>query len=128
MSYYFSKTIEGKWQDTKEKVIALLKEYGFGVLTEIDMQTTFKNKLNADIQRYEILGACNPNFAYQAVQSENKIGLMLPCNVILRETDDGKIEVAAVDPVASMQAVENDNLVAIAQQVQMKLKQVIEQL
>lgn len=128
MSYYFSKTVTGSWQDTKKSVIAKLKENGFGVLTEIDMKTTLKNKLDVDIKRYEILGACNPSMAYKAVQAEENIGLMLPCNVILREVDGDKIEVSAVDPIASMQAVKNDGLGAVAQQVQGMLKQVIDAL
>jgi len=128
MSYYFSKTVTGNWQDTKASVIAKLKENGFGVLTEIDLKATLKNKLDVDIKRYEILGACNPSMAYKAVQAEENIGLMLPCNVILREVDGDKIEVSAVDPIASMQAVKNDGLGAVAQQVQGMLKQVIDAL
>src|SRR5690606_21490592 len=128
MSYYFSKTVTGNWQDTKASVIAKLKENGFGVLTEIDLKATLKNKLDVDIKRYEILGACNPSMAYKAVKAEENIGLMLPCNVILREVDGDKIEVSAVDPIASMQAVKNDGLGAVAQQVQGMLKQVIDAL
>jgi|SRR5690606_26082718 len=128
MSYYFSKIVTGDWQKIKENVIAKLKEQGFGVLTEIDMKTTLKNKIGVDIMRYEILGACNPPFAYQAVTAEENIGLMLPCNVVLKEVGDDQVEVSAVDPIASMQAVKNDNLGEVAQQVQDKLKQFIETL
>lgn len=128
MSYYFSKIVTGDWQKIKENVIAKLKEQGFGVLTEIDMKTTLKNKIGVDIMRYEILGACNPPFAYQAVTAEENIGLMLPCNVVLKEVGDDQVEVSAVDPIASMQAVKNDSLGEVAQQVQDKLKQFIETL
>ena len=128
MSYYFSKIVTGDWQKIKENVIAKLKEQGFGVLTEIDMKTTLKNKIGVDIMRYEILGACNPPFAFQAVTAEENIGLMLPCNVVLKEVGDDQVEVSAVDPIASMQAVKNDNLGEVAQQVQDKLKQFIETL
>lgn len=128
MSYYFSKIVTGDWQKIKENVIAKLKEQGFGVLTEIDMKTTLKNKIGVDIMRYEILGACNPPFAYQAVTAEENIGLMLPCNVGLKEVGDDQVEVSAVDPIASMQAVKNDSLGEVAQQVQDKLKQFIETL
>ena len=104
-----------------------LRKEGFGVLTEIDVQETLKKKLNADFRRYKILGACNPPFAYQALQAEDKIGTMLPCNVIVQESDGG-VEVAAVDPIASMAAVKNPKLAAVADQVQAKLKKVIETL
>ncbi|MDX2361257.1 MAG: DUF302 domain-containing protein [Crocinitomicaceae bacterium] len=125
MSYYFNKTLSNvTFEQAIEKVTAALKEEGFGVLTNIDMQATLKNKLDVDIDRYEILGACNPNFAYKALQSEDKIGLMLPCNVILQEKGEG-VEVSVVDPVASMQAIENPALEPIAGEVQAKLKAVI---
>ena len=102
-----------------------LQKEGFGVLTEIDVAATLKKKLDVDFQPYRILGACNPNFAYQALQAEDKIGTMLPCNVIVQETDDG-VEVAAVDPIASMASVENPALREIAEHVQALLKRVIE--
>ena len=125
MSYYFSKKIRGSFDDTLDKVIGSLKEEGFGILTEIDVQATLKKKLDVDFHRYRILGACNPPFAYKALQTEDKIGTMLPCNVIVQEKEEGEIEVAAVDPVASMKAVENPDLLKIAQQVQEKLKRVV---
>jgi uncharacterized protein (DUF302 family) len=128
MSYYFNKTIKGSFDEVLEKVIASLKSQGFGVLTEIDVKETLKKKLDADFQKYRILGACNPPFAYKALQVENKIGTMLPCNVIVQEISGGEIEVAAVDPVASMKAVENQELLEIATQVQEKLKRVVESL
>ncbi len=125
MSYYFSKTIEASFDEVVIKVIEDLKREGFGILTEIDVKETLKKKLDVDFRKYRILGACNPPFAYQALQAEDKIGLMLPCNVIVQEISDGKVEVAAIDPVASMQAVKNDKLDEIAGQVQEKLRQVI---
>ena len=111
-----------------EKVRECLKEEGFGVLTEIDVKNTLKKKLDADFRNYIILGACNPPYAYQALQSERMIGTMLPCNVIVQDTENGKIEVAAVDPLASMQAINNPSLGEVAQEVRQKLKRVIERL
>jgi uncharacterized protein (DUF302 family) len=109
-------------------VTEALKKEGFGVLTEIDVKATLKKKLDVDFRDYRILGACNPPFAYQALQSEDKIGTMLPCNVIVQEVGQGRVEVAAVDPVASMSAVTNEHLNAVAGQVQATLRQVIENL
>jgi uncharacterized protein (DUF302 family) len=128
MSYYFSKIIEGSFDEALEKVVSALKSEGFGVLTEIDVKETLKKKLDVDFQKYRILGACNPPFAYKALQAENKIGTMLPCNVIVQEISENKVEVAAVDPVASMKAVENKELLKIAEQVQEKLKAVVRSL
>jgi uncharacterized protein (DUF302 family) len=125
MSYYFSKTIHDSYENALERVINSLKKEGFGVLTEIDVKETLKKKLDVDFQRYEILGACNPPFAYKALRTENKIGTMLPCNVIVQEISEGEVEVAAVDPVASMRAIENPDLLEIAKQVQEKLKKVV---
>ncbi len=125
MSYYFSKKINESFEEAVEKVIAVLKSEGFGVLTEIDVKETLKKKLDVDFQKYRILGACNPPFAYQALRVENKIGTMLPCNVIVQEISEGEVEVAAVDPVASMKAIENPALLEIANQVQQKLKKVV---
>lgn len=128
MSYYFSQKIRGSFDEVREKVIASLKEEGFGILTEIDVKQTLKKKLDVDFHNYKILGACNPPFAYKALQAENKIGTMLPCNVIVQEEKEGEIEVAAVDPVASMKAVDNPDLFGIAQQVRDKLKKVVKSL
>ncbi len=128
MSYHFTKSIDTTFDQAIEQVTAALKEEGFGVLTEIDVKETFKKKLDVDYPRYKILGACNPNFAYQALQKENKIGTMLPCNVVVQEKDDGAIEVSAVDPLASMQAADNEELEEIAGQVQQRLKKIIESL
>ncbi|MDH3246588.1 MAG: DUF302 domain-containing protein [Saprospiraceae bacterium] len=128
MQYYFSKTIECSFEEALNKVTESLKEQGFGILTEIDIQATMKKKLGVDFVPYKILGACNPPFAYKALQEENKIGTMLPCNVIVQSLEDGKVEVAAIDPVASMQAVENEALDGIAREVRAKLKVAIDQL
>lgn len=128
MSYYFSTQITSEFSAAIEKVKDVLKAEGFGVLTEIDMKATLKKKLDADFRNYMILGACNPPFAYQALQSEDKVGLMLPCNVIVQEIEPGKIEVAAVDPMASMMAIDNPSLGAVAEEVQDKMKKVIEAL
>ncbi|AOW20676.1 DUF302 domain-containing protein [Urechidicola croceus] len=128
MNYYFNKTITGDFNAIIEKTTNLLKEQGFGILTEIDIQQTLKNKLNVDFNKYKILGACNPEFAYQALQEEDKIGTMLPCNVIVQELGKNNIEVAAVNPVMSMQAVINPALIGIANEVSEKLKNVIKNL
>ncbi len=128
MSYYFSKTLQISFDVAVAKTVEELKKEGFGILTEIDVKETLKKKLNVDFRKYKILGACNPPFAYQALQSEDKIGLMLPCNVIVQETADGKTEVSAIDPIASMQAIENPKLRTVAEQVQAKLKKVIDNL
>ena len=126
MSYYFSKIVEDSFEDTIERVTAHLADAGFGVLTTIDVSATLKKKIDVDFQRYTILGACNPGLAHKALLAEDKIGTMLPCNVIVQETADGKVEVAAVDPVASMMAVKNETLDGIASEVQGMLKNVIE--
>ncbi len=126
MSYYFSKIVDDSFDDAIERVTKHLADAGFGVLTTIDVSATLKKKIDVDFQRYTILGACNPGFAYKALQAEDKIGVMLPCNVIVQETSDGKVEVAAVDPMASMMAIQNEALGGIATQVQGMLKDVIE--
>lgn len=128
MSYCFSKIIHMKFDKAVSDVIEELRKEGFGILTEIDVTDTLKRKLNVDYPNYTILGACNPPFAYRALQAEPQIGVMLPCNVVIRQLEEGKIEVAAVDPLASMQAIHNAELQSIAQEIQMKLKKVIEQL
>ncbi|MDP1813363.1 MAG: DUF302 domain-containing protein [Leadbetterella sp.] len=126
MNYYFTKTLSGNFENIIERVTESLKAEGFGVLTEIDIKATLKKKLDVDFYNYKILGACNPSFAYKALQTENKIGTMLPCNVIVQEKESGKIEVSAVDPAASMQAIQNQALKDIAEQVREKLKRVID--
>lgn len=126
MSYCFSKTVDSSFDQAIEKVTEELKKEGFGVLTEIDVKATLKKKLDVDFRQYKILGACNPQFAHQALLAEDKIGSMLPCNVIVQERDGNKIEISAIDPVASMMAVKNDTLGNVAGQVREKLKRVIE--
>ncbi|MEP2669148.1 MAG: DUF302 domain-containing protein [Cyclobacteriaceae bacterium] len=128
MNYYFNTTISGDFDQAVEKVTEELKKEGFGVLTEIDIKATLKKKLDVDFYNYRILGACNPPFAYKALQAEDKIGAMLPCNVIVQEKKPGEIEVSAVDPVASMQAVENEKLNEIANEISNKLRKVISNL
>lgn len=128
MSYHFSKTVSVPFDQAIEKVTEALKKNGFGVLTTIDVSATLKNKIDVDFRPYTILGACNPKFAYQALQSEDKIGTMLPCNVIVQQTDDGRVEVSAVDPIASMQAIDNPALGEIAGQVHGLLKATIDEL
>ena len=129
MSYYFNKILSNiSFEDAVEKVTEELKNEGFGVLTEIDIKSTLKKKLDVDFRNYRILGACNPPFAHQALLAEKYIGLMLPCNVIVQENADGNVDVAAVDPIASMQSVENDDLEGIAGKVRLKLQNVINSL
>lgn len=128
MSYFVSKRISTDFNKAIEKVTEKLKEEGFGVLTEIDVQETLKKKIDVDFRKYRILGACNPPSAYKALSEEPHIGLMLPCNVVVQETDDGRIDVSAVDPQASMQAVNNPNLTQIAGEIKSKLEHVINSL
>ncbi|WP_138431496.1 DUF302 domain-containing protein [Fodinibius saliphilus] len=128
MTYYYTTTTNKTFEEAIEEVTALLKEEGFGVLTEIDVKETLKKKLDVDFKKYHILGACNPEFAHKALTAEDKIGVMLPCNVIVEEHENGQVEVSAVNPVASMQAVENDELHSIADEVKKRLQKVIEQL
>jgi uncharacterized protein (DUF302 family) len=125
MSYYMTTTLNSEFDDAISLVTEKLKEQGFGVLTEIDVKQTLKKKLDVDFYNYKILGACNPPFAHKALMAENKIGTMLPCNVIIQEREEGKIEVSAVDPMASMQAVNNEELGGIAGEVRERLNKVI---
>ncbi len=129
MKYYIEKTLKGKSFDEVIETVtqALIKE-GFGILTEIDVQATLKKKLDEDFRPYRILGACNPPLAYKALQAEEKIGTMLPCNVIVQQKKEGEVEVAAVDPEASMQAVDNRELAGIAGEIQQRLQKVINEL
>ena len=128
MNYYFNKTINGTFEEVIDRVTQELKEEGFGILTEIDIEETLKKKLDVDFKKYRILGACNPPYAHKALLAEDKIGTMLPCNVIVQEVAARVIEVAAVNPMASMQAVDNDALKGIAQEITLKLENVIEKL
>ena len=125
MSYYFNTTVSLSFDDAIVKVTEELKKEGFGILTEIDVKSTLKTKLDADFYNYRILGACNPPSAYKALQAEDKIGTMLPCNVIVQEKTPGRVEVSAVDPMASMMAVENPALGEIADEIRTKLQKVI---
>lgn len=129
MSYFINKQLKNTtFEQAIEIVISELQEEGFGVLTEIDVKSTFKKKLNVDFKKYKILGACNPGFAYKALSMEDKIGVFLPCNVIIVENENGEIEVAAVDPIASMMAVKNRKLEEVASQIKHKLTRVIDNL
>ena len=126
--YYHKKFSQTSFDAVVAKTIAALKEEGFGVLTEIDIKSTLKKKLDVDFYNYKILGACNPEFAYKALLTEDKIGTMLPCNVIVQEKEPGNLEVSAVNPMASMQAIENPDLINVAENVSAKLKRVISNL
>lgn len=128
MSYCISATLGPGFDEAVRRTTEVLKEEGFGVLTEIDVADTLKKKIGVDFRRYRILGACNPKLAHEALQIEGNIGTMLPCNVVVQETADGRIEVAAIDPVASMMAVENPRLKQAAEQVREKLKRVVSRL
>jgi len=125
MKYYFEKTLNCSFDEAIEKVTEELKKEGFGVLTEIDVQATLKKKLDINFRNYRILGACNPPYAYKALSTEDKIGTMLPCNVIVQQISDSQVEVAAINPIASMQAVENKSLGEVASEITNKLEQVI---
>ena len=126
MSYYIAKTVGGSFEEAVHSVIASLEDEGFGILSDIDVKATMKKKLNEEFKNYRILGACNPPFALKALLSEDKIGTMLPCNVIIQELADGRIEVAAINPVSSMKAVGNPTLLSIASEIRDRLSRVIE--
>ncbi len=128
MSYYTNKIIEGDFDQVIEKVVGALKEEGFGVLSDIDVKSTMKEKLDVDFRNYRILGACNPPNAHKALTAEPHIGLMLPCNLVVQESEPGKIDVAAVDPKASMAAVDNPELESVAGFIKEKLEKVIHNL
>lgn len=125
MEYYFSAILHTGFDDAVTKITEALKTEGFGVLTEIDMQAKLKEKLGVDFRKYKILGACNPAFAYKAVQVEEMIGVMLPCNIVVTDQEDGTIKIAAIHPTASMMAIQNPALEPLAQEVTEKLKRVI---
>ncbi len=125
MNYYFNKTIASDFESVKKRVIEELSKEGFGILTEIDVQATFKNKLDVNFRKYQILGACNPHYAHKAIEVEDKIGTMLPCNVILQELENEQIEVAAINASASMQAVENSKVADVAKVISAKLQKVV---
>ena len=126
MSYYKSKIVETGFDETIDKATEELKKVGFGVLTEIDVKATLKKKIDVDFRKYKILGACNPKFAHKALQAEDKIGVLLPCNVIVQETEDGKTEVAIMNPAEAMSVVNNKGLAPIAQEVNELLEQALQ--
>jgi len=126
MSYYVSRTVDTAFDEVVQRVTAALKEEGFGILTDIDVQATLKAKLGVDLPEYRILGACNPSFAHQALQIEDKLGVLLPCNVIVRDAGGGRTEVAAIDPVASMDRTGNPQLAAFAEEIGVRLRRVVE--
>jgi uncharacterized protein (DUF302 family) len=126
MSYYLSRTINVAFDEVVQRVTAALKEEGFGVLTDIDVQATLKAKLGAVMPPYRILGACNPSLAHRALQIEDKLGVLLPCNVIVRDAGDGQTEVAAIDPVASMDQTGNPELASVAEEVRVRLHRAVE--
>lgn len=128
MSYYISKVTDYNFEEALTKVEEELKSEGFGVLTEIDVSATLKKKINVDFKKYKILGACNPALAHKALSSEDKIGVLLPCNVIVEENGNGKIEVAMVNPIVAMESVQNNNLAEIASEVTEKLKRVLDKI
>ena len=128
MSYYFARQLSTSFADAVARTTAALKEEGFGIITSIDVKETLKQKLGADFRAYTILGACNPKLAFEALQLEDKVGTMLPCNVVVQEVDAGQVEVAAVDPVASMRAIPNSKLLEKAQAVGQKLQSAIARL
>lgn len=128
MKYYFSKTLPVGFDEAIQQTTNALKDKGFGIITEIDVKKTFKEKLGVEFRNYRILGACNPKLAYEALQLEDKVGTMLPCNVVVNETAQGRTEVAAIDPVASMQAIDNPQLRQSAERVRTLLQNVIESL
>ena len=128
MSYYFAKTLAADFDEAVQRTVDALKAEGFGVITEIDVKTTFKAKLGVDFRNYRILGACNPALAHEALQLEDKVGTMLPCNVVVQDHGPGETEVAAIDPVASMQAIDNPRLKLAAEQVRDRLKRVVDRL
>ena len=125
MTYYFNKTVSADFESIKKKVVEELEKEGFGILSEIDVQATLKKKLDVDFRKYHILGACNAPFAHKALKAEDKVGTMLPCNVILQDLENGQVEVAAVNPTASMQAIDNKELASIASEISEKLQKVI---
>ncbi len=128
MRFYMSRTLTGRFDDVIQKVTEALKSEGFGILTDIDVRETMKKKLDVDWRPYRILGACNPPLAHQALQAEDKIGTMLPCNVIVQDVGEGRIEVAAIDPSTTMAHVGNAKLAGLAAEVRSKLEAVLDRL
>jgi uncharacterized protein (DUF302 family) len=126
MSYYLAKTVDGPFDRVLAEVVERLKTEGFGILTDIDVQATLKSKIGADMAKYRILGACNPGFAHEALRKEDKLGVLLPCNVIVRETTDGRVEVASVDPVVAMERTGNPALATTAEEIGRRLARAID--
>lgn len=126
MTYHFSKKISSSYQEALEKTKAALGNEGFGVISEIDLKEKFKEKLDVNFREYRILGACNPKLAYEAIGQEDKIGVMLPCNVLVQEHENGEVEITAINPMETMSSVQNTNLESIAREVSRKLKTVID--
>lgn len=126
MSYYFSKTVKGSFEDVIARTIAAFKTEGFGIITDLDIQKTLKDKMGVEFRNYRVLGACNPKLAYEALQLEDKIGTMLPCNVVIQQRETGDVEVAAIDPVASMLAVDNLKLKEAAREIGEKMKRAVD--
>ena len=128
MDYFYSKTIDGELSDVYDRVILMLKEQGFGIISEIDIKKTMKEKLDVDFREYIILGACNPENAHMALLAEDKIGLLLPCNVIIQSKGEKRFEVSCVDPAVSMQMIVNPELESVAGNVRLKLLKAIDSL
>ncbi len=128
MTYYMAATLQTDFDDAINRTEAALKREGFGVLTRVDVQQTLKDKIDVDFRPYTILGACNPTLAFEALQLEDKVGTMLPCNVVVQQKGDGKVEVAAINPTASMQAIDNPQLKQAAETVREKLSRAIDSL
>lgn len=129
MSYYFSKKVDYSFDEAIDKITAELKEEGFGILTEIDVKATLKNKIDVDFRNYKILGACNPTFAHKALQAESQIGIMLPCNVVVQDSVDGEgIDVSVMNPMEAMSVVKNEEMGEIAEEVTKRLKSALDRI
>lgn len=128
MKYYIDKTVELNFRDAVQKVKAVLPGHGFGVVTEFDVDEKLRDKLGIDFRKYKVIGACNPKYAYEALQTEALIGTMLPCNIVVQQLESGKVQVAAIDPVASMQAIDNDNLNKAATFIKDELTKIIDEI
>lgn len=128
MKYFNTKIVDYSYDEALVKVAEELKKEGFGVLTEIDVKETLKKKIDVDFRRYKIMGACNPSFAHKAISAEDNLGVLLPCNFVVQENKDGKTQISSVNPLVSMQSVENENLAPIAKEVSEKLSRVMNNL
>ncbi len=128
MSYYFSKTLNISFEEALQKVAEMLSKHGFGIVSEIFVTELLKEKIGASFRPYKIIGACNPNYAFKALSTEDKVGLMLPCNIVVQQVDESTVEVSAIDPIASMMAIKNPRLSDLAAEVQHHMKSIIESL